>query len=181
MTQRPPGGEAIPTLAVRQLRVARKGNAILRGVDLVANAGEIVGVLGPSGAGKSTLLRALVGEAPPQAGSIMLAGNDVTKWPLWKRARAGVGYLAQGSSVLWELTLAQNLTVFARVAGVPDEALLTLSERLGLGDRLHVVVNELSAGERRRLDLVRATARHPRLLVCDEPFAGLDPAASERV
>jgi lipopolysaccharide export system ATP-binding protein len=172
-----------PILVARGLRVVRGRKAILRGVDLEARAGEVVGVLGPSGAGKSTLFRALVGEPPPDAGTVTLGGQDVTGWPLWKRARAGVGYVPQEPSVLWDLTVRGNLEAYRRIAGLPvngDDARLAAA-RVTLQDRLDVRAGELSGGERRRLELARAITRSPRVLVCDEPFAGVDPAGAERL
>ncbi len=177
----PAGGAT--TLAARGLRVVRGGKAILRGVNLEAKAGEVVGVLGPSGAGKSTLFRALVGEPPPDEGTVLLAGEDVTRWPLWKRARAGVGYVPQEPSVLWDLTVGGNLTAFRRIAGMPAGAddVRAAAARVELEDRLDVRAGELSGGERRRLELARAVTRPPHVLVCDEPFAGVDPGGAERL
>ncbi len=172
-----------PILAACGLRVVRGGKAILRGVDLQAYAREVVGVLGPSGAGKSTLFRALVGEPPPDEGTVTLASEDVTRWPLWKRARAGVGYVPQEPSVLWELTVRGNLEAYRRIARLPATAedVRAAAARVELVDRLEVRAGELSGGERRRLELARAITRSPRVLVCDEPFAGVDPAGAERL
>jgi lipopolysaccharide export system ATP-binding protein len=169
-------------LAARGLRVVRGGKAILRGVDIEARAGQILGVLGPSGAGKSTLFRVLVGETAPDDGTVLIGGQDMTQWPLWRRARAGVGYVPQGPSVLWDLTVRQNLRAFQQIAapaaGVDPS---TEAARVGLDHRLDVRAGELSAGERRMLELARALTRTPRVLVCDEPFAGVDPVAAGRL
>jgi lipopolysaccharide export system ATP-binding protein len=176
-----PAEESQPAIAARGLRVTRGGKAILRGVDIEAYPGEVVGLLGPSGAGKSTLFRALVGEAPPDEGTVWLDGRDVTLDPLWRRARAGMGYVPQGPSVLWELTVGQNLTAYRRIAGLPARPPRVAAGRVGLEDLLDVRAGELSGGERRRLELARAITRTPRVLVCDEPFAGVDPAGAERL
>jgi len=173
-------------LEARDLRVSRGGRAILRGIDLDVRAGEVLGVLGPSGAGKSTLFRALVGEEPPDQGTIRLGGVDVTAWPLWRRARAGVGFVPQGPSVLWDLTVRQNLETFRQIIGgqrAPSREAdaREAAERVGLDHRLDVRAGELSAGERRRLEFARAVTRTPRVLVCDEPFAGVDPAGAARL
>jgi lipopolysaccharide export system ATP-binding protein len=170
-----------PALRAVGLHVSRGGKAILRGVDVEARPGELLGVLGPSGAGKSTLFRALVGEAPPDRGTIQIDGRDVTRWPLWRRARAGVGYVPQGPSVLWDLTVRQNLDAFRRIAGMERVDALGAATRIGLEHRLDVRAGELSSGERRRLELARAVTRTPRVLVCDEPFAGVDPAGAQRL
>ena len=154
---------------------------MLRGVDLTAHAGEILGVLGPSGAGKSTLFAALVGEVAPDQGIVTLGGLDITQWPLWRRARAGVGYVPQGPSVFWDLTVRQNLSTFSRIAGAAPSDVELAAARVGLEAQMDVIAGQLSGGERRRLELARATARQPRVLVCDEPFAGVDPAATDRL
>jgi len=186
---RGPGGA--PRLRAEGLEVVRGGKAIVRGVDLLAAGGEVLAVVGPSGAGKSTLFRALVGELPAAAGRVMLAPahaedhgaaqDDITRWPLWRRARAGVGYVPQTPSVLWNLTVRGNLATFHRIVhgeeGDPQQA----ASRVDLGGRLDVPAGELSAGERRRLELARALVREPTVLVCDEPFAGVDPVGSARI
>jgi lipopolysaccharide export system ATP-binding protein len=189
-----PEHEAV--LEARGVRVVRGGRDILRGVDIEARAGEVLGVLGPSGAGKSTLFRALVGEELADSGTVRLAGVDVTRWPLWKRARAGVGFVPQGPSVLWDLTVRQNLETFRKIVGAGPVPMAdaraspsarwayTIEEaaaRVGLEDRLDVRAGELSTGERRRLELARAVTRPPRVLVCDEPFAGVDPVGASRL
>jgi lipopolysaccharide export system ATP-binding protein len=161
--------------------VSRGGRAILQGIDLQAHEGEVLGILGPSGAGKSTLFRALVGEALPDEGTVELDGTDITRWPLWRRARAGIGYAPQGPSVLWDLTVRGNLHAYRRIARVAPAEPAEAAERFGLAHRLDVLASELSAGERRRLEVARALTLSPRVLVCDEPFAGVDPAGAQRL
>jgi lipopolysaccharide export system ATP-binding protein len=163
------------------VRVTRGGRAILRGVDVEAAAGEVLGVLGPSGAGKSTLFRVLVGEARADAGSVVVDGEDMTSWPLWRRARSRIGYVPQGPSVLWDMSVRSNLLEYRRIARLDPADPTEVAQRVGLAHRLDVPAAELSAGERRRLEVARALTRPPRVLVCDEPFAGVDPAGSERL
>ncbi|WP_394841489.1 ATP-binding cassette domain-containing protein [Pendulispora brunnea] len=163
------------------LRVVRGGKVILRDVDVAANEGEVLGILGPSGAGKSTLFRALVGESPPDAGTVRLGGEDVTRWPLWRRARQGIGYIPQSPSVLWDLTVRQNLITFHRVVHQSDGKPEERAAQVGLAERLDVRAGELSAGERRRLEFARAITREPLVLVCDEPFSGIDPVGAARL
>jgi lipopolysaccharide export system ATP-binding protein len=170
-----------PVLVARGLCVSRGGKAILRGVDVEVASGEVLGVLGPSGAGKSTLFRALVGETPPDEGTVTLDGKDVTRQPLWRRARQGVGYVPQGPSVLWDLTVEGNLAAFQRIAGLPAQPPQVAAVRVDLEGRLGVRAGDLSGGERRRLELARAVTRTPKVLVCDEPFAGVDPAGARRL
>jgi len=168
-------------IAAKGVRVVLGGKAVLRGVDLEARAGEVLGVLGPSGAGKSTLFRVLVGEAAPDAGTVELHGVPVTSWPLWQRARAGVGYVPQGASVLWDLTVRENLDAFRTIARLPPEDARKAASRVGLEEQLGVRAGQLSGGERRRLELARAVTRPPKVLVCDEPFAGVDPVGAEKL
>lgn len=169
------------TLEATGMRVERGGKVLLRDVDVSAEAGEVVGVLGPSGAGKSTLFRALMGDLVPDGGVVKLAGEDISKLPMWKRARAGMGYVPQSPSVLWDLTVRANLETFRQIAlgesGSIDEA----AKRMDLEEKLDVRAGELSAGERRRLELARAITRKPKVLICDEPFAGVDPKGAARL
>jgi lipopolysaccharide export system ATP-binding protein len=169
-------------LEARDVVVVLAQTEVVRGVSLALSEGEVLGVLGPSGAGKTTLFRALVGEIPVASGRIELDGQDIGHEPLWRRARRGVGYVPQTPSVLWDLTVEQNLATF--------EALTRATEPLGarawaqtveLDSRLQVRAGELSGGERRRLELARALVGRPKVLVCDEPFAGIDPAGAERL
>jgi lipopolysaccharide export system ATP-binding protein len=164
-------------LRAQALRVALGGTEVLRGVDLTVLSGRISGVLGPSGAGKTTLFRVLVGELMPQAGSVALFGRDVTGAPLWKRARLGLGYVPQTPNVLMELSVYQNIRTFERVARARVADTVRRAAAVGLSERLHVRAGDLSGGERKRLEILRALVASPRLLVLDEPFAGLDPPA----
>lgn len=168
-------------LQAHGLHVVRGGRAILREVDVTADDGEVLGILGPSGAGKSTLFRALTGDLRLDAGTVRLGEKDVTAWPLWRRARAGVGYIPQTPSVFWDLTVRENLAAFQRIALGKIGDVEASAEEVGLRGRLAVRAGELSAGERRRLEFARAVTRTPRVLICDEPFAGVDPAGAERL
>jgi ABC-type lipopolysaccharide export system ATPase subunit len=168
-------------LSARDVRVLIGGAEILRGVDLDIEAGRTVGVLGPSGAGKTTLFRVLVGELLPLRGSVVMFGRDVTRWPLWKRARLGLGYVPQTPSVLTELTVHQNIATFARIARIGDVDPVEYARVFELDHRLDLRAGHLSGGERRRLELLRGLVAMPRLLVLDEPFAAVDPASVKLV
>lgn len=169
-------------LEVSGLRVTLGRHPVLTGLDLRIETGEIVGVFGPSGAGKSTLFAALAGEIAIDGGVVRLFGADAGESPLWARARRGLGYLPQGPSVLWDLSVEDNLRVFEAVRGTAARGERgDWLERLGLAARRRTLARALSGGERRRLELVRALIGEPRLLLCDEPFAALDPDGAGRV
>jgi lipopolysaccharide export system ATP-binding protein len=163
------------------LHVVRGGKEILRGVDIEARAGRVLAVVGPSGAGKSTLFRALVGELPAASGRVFLGEANVSGWPLWRRSREGIGYVPQTPSVLWNLTVRGNLAAFHRIVHHEAGDPVADARRVELAERLDVPAGELSAGERRRLELARALVRPPKVLICDEPFAGVDPVGSARI
>jgi lipopolysaccharide export system ATP-binding protein len=171
-----------PRLSARGLNVAYGARLVLRDVALDLEEGEVLGVLGPSGAGKSTLFRTLTGDGGTTRGVVRLDGTDVTRMPLWKRARLGMGYIPQSPSVLWESSVRENLVTFHRVVfGVRPSSVEEEAARVELSDRLDVKAGALSAGERRRLEFARAITRGPRVLVCDEPFAGVDPLGAARL
>ena len=170
-----------PALVAEHLSVSLGDKEILGDVSLEVRRGEVLGVLGPSGAGKSTLFRLLVGELRPSRGRVMLRGRDVTREPLWRRARSGLGYVPQTPSVLFDLTLRANLAAFERAARVRARPAEERAASVGLDSRLDVRASELSGGERRRLELLRALIAEPTVLVCDEPLTGVDPAAAARV
>ncbi|MFO0566837.1 MAG: ATP-binding cassette domain-containing protein [Polyangiaceae bacterium] len=168
-------------LRAENVSVVLGGMEVLRGISLRIQPGEIVGVLGPSGAGKSTLFRALTGELVPTAGTVLFQERDVTLLPLWRRARLGLGYVPQTASVLFDLSVADNLATFERAAGVPRRDLAERASEVELEARLDVLARDLSGGERRRLELCRALTGEPRVLVCDEPLAGVDPSGVSRM
>lgn len=170
-----------PVLSAKAVRVVLGGAEILRGVDLQVGEGRVRGVLGPSGAGKTTLFRVLVGEIRPERGSVSLFGREVTRSPLWHRARRGLGYVPQTPSVLTELSVLDNIRTFSKIAQVPLADPEQRARQYGLDHRLELRAGELSGGERRRLELLRALLARPRLLVLDEPFAGVDPASVQLV
>jgi lipopolysaccharide export system ATP-binding protein len=182
-------GEIRGSRAIRAtgIRVARGEKTILRGVDIAAESGEVLGVLGPSGAGKSTLFRALVGELRVDAGSVELLAEDVTSLPLWARARRGLSYVPQTPSVLWDLSVRDNLASYYRVVHRGKgrrreaEAIAEIADRVALTEVFDVRAGELSGGERRRLELARALTRPPKVLICDEPFSGVDPQQATRL
>ncbi|HEY2346942.1 MAG TPA: LPS export ABC transporter ATP-binding protein [Xanthomonadaceae bacterium] len=157
-----------------------KARAVVSDFALTLDAGEVVGLLGPNGAGKTTCFYMIVGLVPADAGRIELDGKDVTSLPMHARARLGMGYLPQEPSVFRRLTVAENLDAVLELR--PDlDAKSRARELASLLEELQIehVANQqgasLSGGERRRTEIARALASKPRLMLLDEPFAGVDP------
>ncbi len=154
---------------------------VLAGLDLHIRPGEVVGLLGPNGAGKTTTFRLLAGLLRPHGGQVWLDGVDVTRWPLWRRARGGLGYLPQQASIFRRLSVRANVEVGLARRGLSRGARRAEADALlaqwGLAALADARGDRLSGGERRRVEIVRALAAQPRILLVDEPFAGLDPLA----
>jgi lipopolysaccharide export system ATP-binding protein len=174
-----------PALRARGLTRRFGARTVVDRLDLEVARGEIVGLLGPNGAGKTTTFKMVAGLLRPHGGEVSLFGAPVTGWPLWQRARAGLGYIPQEASLFRRLTVRQNIQFGAEAAGVPRSALAgrvdALLEQFGLVGRGDAPGATLSGGERRRAELARALAASPRMLLCDEPFAALDPLSAEAV
>tara|TARA_B100000029_G_scaffold482499_1_gene532618 strand:- start:141 stop:869 length:729 start_codon:yes stop_codon:yes gene_type:complete len=169
----------MPLLDCRGLVKDYPGKRAVDGVDYTVERGEIVGLLGPNGAGKTTSFRMTCGLVTPTKGQVLLDGTDVTNWPLYKRARHGLGYLPQDDSVFGKLTVSQNIQVVLEYLGVKRadrrKRISELLGQFGIEDRHAQVASTLSGGERRRLEIARCLASRPSLILLDEPFAGVDP------
>ena len=169
------------TLRTANLTKSYGGRTVVRGVSLAVDAGEIVGLLGPNGAGKTTTFYMVVGLTAPDAGRVMLAGQDVTNDPMYVRARKGIGYLPQEPSIFRGLTVEQNVLAILETldlsrAGRRARADQLLSE-LKLASLAKSPAHTLSGGERRRVEITRALVISPVFILLDEPFAGIDPIA----
>lgn len=159
----------------------RRAKKAVDGVSFHVDTGEIVGLLGPNGAGKTTSFRMTCGLVAPTAGKVMFNGVDVSRWPLYRRAQQGMGYLPQDESIFVKLSVEQNIIAVLeflplsyrdRMARLND-----LLGQFGLTDKRRQVASTLSGGERRRLEIARCLATKPKLILLDEPFAGIDPVS----
>jgi len=158
-------------IRVDRLRVVRGGNVVLPDLSCEVAEGSVTGLLGPSGSGKTTLIRTVVGVQRIAAGSVEALGEPAGTRPL----RSRVGYMTQAPSVYGDLTVRENLRFFARVLGVPREAIERVLGEVSLADQAERVVSRLSGGQRIRVSLATALLGKPDLLVLDEPTVGLDP------
>ena len=179
----PPGGPH--TLEARDLVKSYKGRTVVRGVSIHVDRGEVVGLLGPNGAGKTTSFYMILGLVRPDRGQIVFQERDLTKFPVYKRARAGLGYLAQEPSIFRKLTVEQNISAILETTDLSREArkkrLDELLERFDLAKVRKQYAYTLSGGERRKLEIARALVQNPAVLMLDEPFAGVDPVAVEGI
>ena len=167
-------------LVAKGLRKRYKQREVVKDFGLTLEAGEVVGLLGPNGAGKTTCFYMIVGLVETDAGSIVLDGKDITGDPMYTRAKQGVGYLPQEPSVFRKLTVADNIRLVLELREDLDKAgreaeLNSLLDELQIGHVADQLGASLSGGERRRCEIARALAAKPRLILLDEPFAGVDP------
>jgi lipopolysaccharide export system ATP-binding protein len=174
-------GVAVRLLATDQLVKAYRQRKVANGISIFVNPGEVVGLLGPNGAGKTTTFNIIVGVVKPDAGEVRFQDRDITKLPMHRRARLGIGYLTQEPSVFRKLTVAQNILAILETCVMDRrERALRLNyllEELDLGRLASSKAYTLSGGEKRRLEITRALVTNPKLLLLDEPFSGIDPIA----
>ena len=158
---------------------------VVNNVSIKVNQGEIVGLLGPNGAGKTTTFYSIVGLIKPDAGSVYLGGKDITSLPMYKRARNGIGYLAQEASVFRNLSVRDNILAVLEHQGMSKDDQINrvdlLMKEFGLTEISDSMGKVLSGGERRRTEIARALATDPMFILLDEPFAGVDPIAVEEI
>jgi lipopolysaccharide export system ATP-binding protein len=167
-------------LVAEGLRKSYKQREVVKEFGLTLESGEVVGLLGPNGAGKTTCFYMIVGLVPADAGRIVLDGHDITAEPMYTRAKRGVGYLPQEPSVFRKLSVADNIMLVLELREDLDKAgrqktLADLMDELQITHVADQAGASLSGGERRRVEIARALAANPRMMLLDEPFAGVDP------
>jgi lipopolysaccharide export system ATP-binding protein len=170
------------TLVTEEIGKAYGGRQVVRGVSLEINQGEVVGLLGPNGAGKTTSFYMIVGLVRPDSGRILTDGNDITRTPMYLRAREhGISYLPQEPSIFRKLSVEENILAVLETQHITWEARRKVSEnliaQLNLGHVRKTQGYALSGGERRRVEIARCLAIGPAFILLDEPFSGIDPIA----
>ena len=172
-------------LKVADLRKSYGRREVVKGVSFDANSGEVVGLLGPNGAGKTTSFSMVAGFTPPSSGKVILDGVDLTSYPPYRRARNGLVYLPQESSVFKKLTVEQNIRAIVETLGFSkteeNDLVEKRLEELGLTCLAKQKAYTLSGGERRRLEITRSLVLRPKFLMLDEPFSGVDPISVSEV
>ncbi len=162
-------------------RYTRRGPIVVNEVSVSVEQGEIVGLLGPNGAGKSTTFYMMVGLIRPNSGRITYGDSDITFLPMYKRARLGIGYLSQETSIFRKLTVKQNIEAILEARGMPKNdrtsRIEEFTDELGISKLLHRKAYTLSGGECRRAEIARALAAQPEFILLDEPLSGIDPIA----
>lgn len=169
------------TLSLENLVKMYNGKQIVSSVNMKIKNNSVVGLLGPNGAGKTTTFYMIIGMIKPDKGQVFLNDEDITTYPMYLRARRGVGYLPQETSVFKKLTVKQNIMAILETLSISkleqEERADMLLDELGIKHLMNQKANLLSGGERRRLEITRALATNPSFILLDEPFAGIDPLA----
>ena len=169
------------TLFLNDLVKSYSGRRVVNSISLQVKSGEVVGLLGPNGAGKTTTFYMTIGLVRPDEGKVMLGDEDITDFPMYQRARKGVGYLPQETSIFRKLTVKQNIMAILEILPLSgserEHRAEMLLEELGIKHLEKQKANVLSGGEKRRLEISRALATNPSFILLDEPFAGIDPLA----
>jgi lipopolysaccharide export system ATP-binding protein len=171
----------LATLSLENLVKIYNGRQVVNSVNMKIKNNRVVGLLGPNGAGKTTTFYMTIGMIKPDKGHVFLDDEDITTYPMYLRARRGVGYLPQETSIFKKLTVKQNIMAILETLSISkleqDERADMLLDELGIKHLMNQKANLLSGGERRRLEITRALATNPSFILLDEPFAGIDPLA----
>ena len=164
---------------------AYKGRNVVDGVTFEVNQGEVVGLLGPNGAGKTTTFYMIIGLIKPNSGHVRFDDLTVTNMPMFRRARAGVGYLPQETSVFRRLTVRDNIRLVMEINGASRKAIQKKTDELAEELHIHHILDRtsgvLSGGERRRVEIARSLSTDPKFILLDEPFTGIDPVTIEEI
>jgi lipopolysaccharide export system ATP-binding protein len=172
-------------LEVKSLQHAYGSREILKQVSLQLHAGEVLGLLGPNGAGKTTCFYLIAGLLAIQHGAVFFAGEEISRWPIDERGRVGMAYLPQEASIFRDLSVEDNIQAVLELRGVPvkyhEERMNRLFTELRIDGIRKQKGRSLSGGERRRVEIARALAMEPKLVLLDEPFAGVDPLAVQDI
>ena len=172
-------------LIAKNIFKSYQGRNVVNDVSIEVNQGEIIGLLGPNGAGKTTTFYTIVGLIKPDSGNITVDNNEITRFPMYKRAQQGIGYLAQEPSVFRKLSVEDNIRAVLELSKIDkkrqEERVEKLIDEFGLQKIRKNNGDLLSGGERRRTEIARALASDPKFVLLDEPFAGVDPIAVEDI
>jgi|TARA_B100001142_G_scaffold37938_1_gene33184 lipopolysaccharide export system ATP-binding protein len=172
---------SIRKLEASHLKKSYNGRHVVKGISLEVKQGQVVGLLGPNGAGKTTTFYMIVGVQLPEEGAIMLDGQNITRYPMHQRAKAGLGYLSQERSIFRKLTVEENLNAVLEMLPLSraekQDRLDSLLNELGIQHVRKIKGYALSGGESRRAEIARALVLEPAIMLLDEPFAGVDPIA----
>ena len=168
-------------LVIEGLTKSYRGRRVISGISLHIQSGEVVGLLGPNGAGKTTTFYCVVGLVRPESGRVLLGGHDVTRLPMYLRARSGISYLPQEPSIFRKMTVEENLIAILETLDLPREEIqqrtASVLEELKIAHLARSRAYNLSGGERRRAEIARALVISPSFMLLDEPFSGIDPIA----
>ena len=168
-------------LVIEGLTKSYRGHPVIKDISLYVQSGEAVGLLGPNGAGKTTTFYCVVGLVRPEAGRVLLGGQDVSRLPMYLRARSGISYLPQEPSIFRKMTVEENLIAILETLDMPREEIrertAAVLEELKIGHLARSRAYNLSGGERRRAEIARALVISPSFILLDEPFSGIDPIA----
>ena len=172
-------------LNIVSLRKSYQKRLVIRDVSIQLNRGEIVALLGPNGSGKTTCFYSIAGLVIPEGGQVILNGRDVTRLPMYRRARLGIGYLPQENSIFRGMNVEKNILAVLELTGLNKksryERLEELLNEFSIGHLRQTPALALSGGERRRVEIARCLAANPKYLLLDEPFAGVDPVAVSEI